>query len=242
LSLPIPGDTTNSLTKFEKLLLVKALREEKIVSSVTEFISSNLGQPFIDIPPLELGKAFKDTSPGSPLIFILSTGSDPVSSLMKYAGSTKIGMQDKLQMISLGQGQGPIAEELVRKGAAAGEWVFLQNCHLAASWMPRLETLIKEFGQGDTEMNPRFRLILSSMPSRGFPISVLQEGVKVTNEPPKGLRANLARSFNDISKDLFDDHPPQGVKFRKLLFGLCFFNAIIHERKKFGPLGWNIVL
>ncbi|KAH6579857.1 hypothetical protein BASA61_001042 [Batrachochytrium salamandrivorans] len=143
-------------------------------------------------------------------------------------------------MISLGQGQGPIAEELVKRAMASGDWVFLQNCHLAASWMGRLETLVKECGQPETEINPEFRLFLSSMPSKIFPISVLQEGVKVTNEPPKGLRANLARSFSDISRDIFDDHPPHGVKFRKLLFGVCFFNAIIHERKKFGALGWNI--
>ncbi|KAH6566356.1 hypothetical protein BASA62_006741 [Batrachochytrium salamandrivorans] len=208
----IPGDMTSQLTDIHKLLLIKVFREEKLVLSAIEFIKRNMGEEFVDIPPLDLAKAFKDTTPSSPLIFILSTGSDPVSSLVKFANSSKVAKQDNLHMISLGQGQGPIAEELVKRAMASGDWVFLQNCHLAASWMGRLETLVKECGQPETEINPEFRLFLSSMPSKIFPISVLQEGVKVTNEPPKGLRANLARSFSDISRDIFDDHPPSWCK------------------------------
>ena len=99
---------------------------------------------------------------------------------------------------------------------------------------------MKDLSSPESNVNPNFRLFLSSMPSKVFPISILQDGVKLTNEPPKGLKANLARSFADIPKELFDEHPPQGANFKKLLFGVCFFNAIIHERKKFGPLGWNI--
>ena len=45
---------------------------------------------------------------------------------------------ERLHMVSLGQGQGPVAETLVALATMEGHWVCLQNCHLAKSWMPRL--------------------------------------------------------------------------------------------------------
>lgn len=93
----------------------------------------------------------------------------------------------RIHAISLGQGQGPVAERMVSNATQNGDWIFLQNCHLAASWMLRMEAMVKGFLAADAVIHEDFRLFLSSMPDKCFPVSVLQNSVKVTNEPPKGV-------------------------------------------------------
>jgi dynein heavy chain len=72
--------------------------------------------------------------------------------------------------------------------------------------MLSLEKIIQKLSGSPEKVHPDFRLYLSSMPSKGFPISVLQNSVKVTSEPPKGLRANMKRAFLELTTDVFEDH------------------------------------
>ncbi|KAJ8245285.1 hypothetical protein GJAV_G00269100 [Gymnothorax javanicus] len=233
----VRGHWDQRLGAFQKLILIKSFMEEKVVFAVTEFVIVGLGKQFVENPPVDLATLYNDMSPSTPLVFILSTGSDPMGAFQRFAKER--GYMNRVESISLGQGQGPIAERMIRAALESGNWIFLQNCHLAVSWMLAMEELIKTFAEPDTVIHENFRLFLSSMPTPVFPVTVLQNSVKVTNEPPKGLRANVRRAFTEISKSFFEDYS-LGRPWRKIIFGVCFFHAIIQERKKFGPLGWNI--
>jgi len=125
---------------------------------------------------------------------------------------------------------------MIREASQRGGWVLLQNCHLAISWMPELERICEEFNEG---LHVDFRLWLTSMPSASFPISVLQNSVKMTLEPPQGLRSNLKRSYVALD-DNFLKNCAKPEQFKKLTFAFCFFHAIVQDRRKFGPIGWNI--
>lgn len=60
----------------------------------------------------------------------------------------------------------------------------------------------------------------------------------MTIEPPTGLRANLLLSYTRIDEKEFESCK-RSEEYKTLLFGFCFFHAIVQDRRKFGPIGWN---
>ncbi|XP_063958044.1 dynein axonemal heavy chain 6-like isoform X2 [Lytechinus pictus] len=249
---PTPGPTPSGgnpfsweiLKPIERLLLIKVLRPDSLVASVRAFVNELMGDKFLSSGGFDLKEIFEGSTAVNPLIFILSPGVDPTAQLMRFARDMR-GSTLHVDLISLGRGQGPKAEELISKAQILkGRWIFLQNCHLAASFMPRLQDIVEGFSKPNVEIDPQFRLWLSSKPDPSFPASILQTGLKMTVESPQGLKANLLRSFGGggagaITEEMWEDSAP-GENWRSLVFGLCFFNAIINERKKYGALGWNI--
>ncbi|XP_076648749.1 dynein heavy chain at 62B [Halictus rubicundus] len=236
---PMPNPWENTLTPFQKLIVVRMIRTDKVTIMIQRFVQDGMGLKFVVPPPFDISKSFADSNFLIPLIFILSPGSDPMEALTKYAEN--VNFLERFNSISLGQGQGPIARKLIENGQAEGEWICLQNCHLAASWMPSLESICENFDASNTHSS--FRLWLTSYPSEHFPITILQNGVKMTNEPPTGLQNNIMRSYKaESARDpgFFDTVPKKKRAYSKLLYALCFFHAVVQERRNYGAQGWNI--
>jgi dynein heavy chain len=96
--LPAPWD--ECLTDFQKLMVLKAIRPDKVIPGVMNWISSKIGREFIIPPTFDLAKCYKDSQRFTPLIFVLSSGSDPVADFLKFA--EEMNMLNKYRTISLG--------------------------------------------------------------------------------------------------------------------------------------------
>ena len=55
----------------------------------------------------------------------------------------------------------------------------------------------------------------------------------------QGLKANMLRTYTRFSEAYLHECAKPS-EWRRLLFGLSLFHAVVQDRRKFGPLGWNI--
>lgn len=90
---------------------------------------------YVEPMPFSIEPSYNDSHANTPLIFVLSAGSDPMASLLKYADDKGV----RVEVVSLGQGQGPIAQEWISKGLKEGFWVVRFPGFATAAWqlMPR---------------------------------------------------------------------------------------------------------
>jgi dynein heavy chain len=119
-------------------------------------------------------------------------------------------------------------------GHADGHWVFLQNIQLMPDFLKALEKKLDYYAV--QQSHPNFRLFLSSDPVKTIPIGLLERSIKLTNEPPQGLKPNMKRAWSTFNRDEFD---AKENKIKTVLFALSYFHSVMLERRKFGPKGWN---
>lgn len=89
---PLVGDFESTLDELERMLLLKCLRPDRIIHAVNNFVKNNLNTSVYNytIPPaFDLKQALLDSSPTTPLIFILSKGTDPTATLTNFAKDCK---------------------------------------------------------------------------------------------------------------------------------------------------------
>lgn len=109
------------------------------------------------------------------------------------------------------------------------------------------------------DSHPDFRIWITTEPHKNFPISLLQMSIKFTYEPPRGkkeiilflisistffffailgIRAGLLATYSGMHQEMLDQC--DAWQYIPIIYTISFLHTVVQERRKFGPLGWNI--
>ena len=228
---------------FQKLCMLRTVRPDRMIYAIRKFIEENLGHKYVENQPVTFAESFEESGPSTPIFFVLSPGVDPLNDV--EALGNKLGYSSSngnFHNISLGQGQEIVAEKAMTIASKEGHWIVLQNIHLVKMWLPKLEKIIEEVSEGSHE---NYRLFLSADPASNpenhiMPQAILESSIKITNEPPSGIQENLHKALDTFNQDTLEMCTKE-AEYKSILFSLCYFHAVVAERRKFGPQGWNKV-
>ena len=129
-----PG--TQEFSLFQKLLLLKCINPTNLVPAVYGFVEQHIGKAYISFPLPDINKAYGESSCITPILFVLGETTDPSNAIYELAERLNI-VGKRLQFVCLGYGKERHAEDLLREGIQAGNWVILQNCHMVPEWLAR---------------------------------------------------------------------------------------------------------
>lgn len=204
---------------FHQVLLVQALRPDRLQSAMARFASHVIGLASVEPPPTSIGELIRtETRAMEPVLFLTTPGADPTQELADLARDS-VG-PGSYEEVAMGQGQSDVAVRLLRECSSSGKWLCLKNLHLVVSWLPDLEKEIFSL-----EPHENFRLFLTSEAHGAFPSSLLEHSLKVTFEAPPGMRNNLLRTIRGWQSGAVANGPDP-VKGR-IRFALAWFHAIL---------------
>jgi len=236
----LPGDWKKNLSDFRKLLLIRAMRPDRITAALSNYVEKVMGSKYVNQDAFDAAGMYQESVASTPIFFILFPGYSPSKDIEALANSMdKTTENGQLTIISMGQGQEPIAERVLDNYTQNGGWVFLDNVHLMQGWIPSLERKLEIAAE---TAHKDFRCYFSAEPIAGAPFakivpeSILQTCIKISNEPPSDLKSNMRRALAPFSQEILDRSTTEERKtcHTAIMFSLCLYHSLLLGRKKFG--------
>lgn len=205
---------------FLHLCLIRCVREDRTVLAAQNFIRKVLGEEFMAPVTDQITEQWEESLPNVPILYLLSAGADPTNSIDEFARKKRI----NTMKVSMGEEMETPAKANITNGFRDGFWVILNNCHLSLEFMAEMEEILNPKG---VEVHEAFRLWITCQGVPEFPLGLLQMAIKVTTEPPKGLKAGLARTYQTMVNQDFLEKVEPYEKWRNIVYTVCFMHSIV---------------
>lgn len=214
-----------------KLIVIQALRPDRIPAMTKIFVQSVLGPKFVEAAETDVRLdrvVEREIKSSTPILLCSAIGYDASGKVDDLAAQES----KSITSIAMGSSEGfNQAEVAINTAAKTGKWVMLKNVHLAPQWLVQLEKKLYSL-----EPHSSFRLFLTLEINPKISVNLLRAGRVFVFEPPPGIKANLQRTFNAIPPARMMRVPNERSK---LYFLVAWFHAIVQERLRYKPLGWS---
>ena len=213
------------------VMIIRCLRPERIINALEGFVHAVFGEGFgwrehcrLDLKQM----VERDSKSTSPIMLCSEAGQDASAKVDALA----VALNRPILSVAMGSSEGYTeADRSVAQAAKTGGWVLLRNVHLCSEWLTVLEKRLHGLTPHDG-----FRLFLTCEISTKLPSSLLRVSEILVAEASTGIKAGLQRLFGSIPAARADRAPAERCR----LYGLLsWFNAVVHERLRYTPLGWT---
>jgi len=222
------GKPTKERCALLRVLVVKALRPERVCPALEAYVCEAFGSHFDWRAhcAVDLRSLMGDSRAAVPLLLCSEAGQDASGKVDALAG------EKQLLQVAMGSAEGfAQADKLIALGAKTGCWVLLRNVHLCPDWLGLLEKRLAMLSPHAT-----FRLFLTADMHPKLPSALLRACEVVVFESSKGVKANVQKFYSSLGAARIERAPAERGR---LLALLAWLNAVVQERLRYAPLGWT---
>ncbi|KFB39785.1 dynein heavy chain [Anopheles sinensis] len=241
---PLPANWEVNLKLFQKYLIVRCLRMDRLESCMVEFTRYHMGGKFVNVAAMgSLEDAFRESSPQTPILLLLQGPTNPersIERLRRAKPSNTSSARETFEYISMTEGRLDSFSNALKRCVAHESWLYVGNCHLSERFLKQLPRVLAFLRLANP--NSKFRLWLGSKPHAALPVSVLESCIKLAYEEPKGIKHCMGSLYEELGEARFKKATTtlkqNEATYKRLLFSFSFLHGLLLERNNFQQLGW----
>lgn len=252
-----------NLEPIHKLLLIRALREDRIIAASRDFFWVVLGEGlpedfFSKQSRFDIETVWAWSTSNQPIILLSEKGIDPTAAILSFAKQRSA----QCSVVSLGQGtmgEGSSMHTAVCNAIKAGEWVVLQNAHLISATdleknlatlseyimpppKPEDESKMKMKGSYQkTQKQPTFdfRIWITAQRWEECPSTLLLRSIRASYQAPNGVRDTLLRAYEE-NVQANAESVQRDRAWGRQVYSLAATYSIMQQRRKYGSSAWSV--
>ncbi|XP_058454309.1 dynein axonemal heavy chain 2-like isoform X2 [Malaya genurostris] len=235
----LPANWERNLTKFQKYLVVRSLRLDRLEYCLNEFVGCYLGRKYSDSPHFTINDIFNQSVARTPIMLIASSHGNPWRDVLCLAHSNFANPDENVLYLNANTVSIETIINNLKISVKQEKWLFVNDCHKSKRLLSQLAHVLNFLNQINS--NSKFRLwIVIDVNCSYVPVNVVKDCTKFMYNETMGIRQRMHSLYEVIGESRFKKKSKNKyhIQLKKILYSMTFFHALLIERKKFQTLGW----